>query len=140
MYNTRVKLTALKASAIATAEGLDFAPRTNMKSEDRKAAIAAYKERKTVAGIYVVRCGVSGRAWVGQTPNLDTIQNRIWFALRMGSHTNRDLQRAWSAHGGDDFTFEAVERLKEENLPYVRDQLLKERAAHWRSILNGAVI
>ncbi|MET4040164.1 hypothetical protein ABIC03_001849 [Bradyrhizobium sp. RT6a] len=44
---------------------------------DRKAAIAAHKERKTVAGVYVVRCAASGEAWVGQAPNLDTIQNRI---------------------------------------------------------------
>ena len=111
-----------------------------MKSEDKKAAIAAYRERKTVAGIYVIRCGGSGQAWVGQTPNLDTIQNRIWFGLRMGSHANRDLQSAWSAHGGADFTFEAVERLDDEELAYVRDTLLKERMIHWRSILNGAVV
>ena len=111
-----------------------------MKSEDKKAAITAYKERKTVAGIYIVRCGRSGQAWVGQTPNLDTIQNRIWFSLRMGSHANRDLQSAWTMHGGDAFTFEAVERLKDEELAYVRDTLLKERATHWRSVLNGAAI
>lgn len=111
-----------------------------MKSEDRKAAITAYKERKTVAGIYVVRCGTSGQAWVGQTPNLDTIQNRIWFSLRMGSHANRDMQSAWSTHGGDAFTFEAVERLKDEERAYVREALMKERAAHWRSMLNGSTI
>lgn len=111
-----------------------------MKSEDKKAAIAAYKERKTVAGIYLIRCGTSGQAWVGETPNLDTIQNRIWFSLRMGSHSNRDLQSAWPAHGGDDVTFEVLERLKDEEPPYVRDTLLKERAAHWRSTLNGSVV
>jgi hypothetical protein len=31
-------------------------------SIDRKAATAAYKERKTIAGIYVVRCTASGEA------------------------------------------------------------------------------
>jgi hypothetical protein len=111
-----------------------------MKTEDKKAAIAAYKERKSAAGIYMVRCGASGQTWVGQTPNLDTIQNRIWFGLRMGSHSNRDLQAAWSAHGEASFTFEAVERLKDEELAYVRDALLKERATHWRSMLNGLVV
>ena len=115
-----------------------------MKSEDKKAPIAAYKERKTVAGIYVIRCGASGQSgvgqiWVGQTPNLDTIQNRIWFSLRMGSNSNCDLQSAWATQDGVDFTFEAVERLKDEELPYVRDTL-KERAAHWRSLLNGSAI
>jgi hypothetical protein len=107
---------------------------------DKKAAIAAYKGRKTAAGIYAVRCTASGKVWVGQTPNLDTIQNRIWFSLRMGSSTNRDLQRAWSANGGEHFTFEPLERLEDEESPYVRDALLKERVAHWRSLLNALAI
>ena len=109
-----------------------------MKSEDRKAATAAYKERKTVAGIYAIRCGAPGQLWIGQSPNLDTIQNRIWFSLRLGSHSNRDLQSAWSAHGGDGFTFEVLEQLKDEQLPYVRDTVLRERVTHWRSSLNGS--
>jgi hypothetical protein len=111
-----------------------------MNREDRKAAITAYKERKTAAGIFAVRCTASGQIWVGQTPNLDTIQNRIWFTLRLGSNSNRDLQSAWSAHGGDQFTFESLERLKDEELPYVRDAVLKERALHWRSMLNASII
>jgi hypothetical protein len=111
-----------------------------MKSDDKKVAIAAYKKRESAAGIFAVRCAASGQAWVGQTLNLDTIQNRIWFSLRMGSHTNRDLQSAWAAHGADAFTFEPLELLEEEELPYVRDTLLKERAFHWRTALNSAVI
>ena len=111
-----------------------------MDRDDRKAAITAYKERKTAAGIFAVRCTASGQIWVGQTPNLDTIQNRIWFTLRLGTNSNRDLQSAWSAHGGDNFTFEPLERLKDEELPYVRDAVLKERALHWRSMLNASII
>jgi hypothetical protein len=111
-----------------------------MNRDDRKAVITAYKERKNAAGIFAVRCQTSGQIWVGQTPNLDTIQNRIWFTLRLGSNSNRDLQSAWSAHGGDNFTIEPLERLKDEELPYVRDALLKERALHWRSMLNASII
>lgn len=107
---------------------------------DKKAAIAAYKERKTAAGIYAVRCAASGQVWVGQTPNLDTIQNRIWFSLRMGNSPHRDLQEAWSAQDGDHFTFEALERLDNEESAYVRDALLKERAVYWRSELAALAI
>ena len=53
-----------------------------MKGDDRKAAIAKYKQRKSVAGICAVRCAGSGETWLGQSLNLDTIQNRIWFTLR----------------------------------------------------------
>lgn len=106
-----------------------------MKTEDRKAAIAAYKKRTSVAGIFAVRC--AGQVWVGQTLNLETVQNRIWFSLRAGGHSNLDLQKAWSAHDGKDFSFEQLERLKDEELAYVRDKLLREREVHWRAALNG---
>jgi hypothetical protein len=111
-----------------------------MKTEDRKAAIAAYKKREPAVGIFAVRCAATHETWVGQTLNLDTIQNRIWFSLRQGSNTNRELQRAWSAHGAENFTFESLEQLKEEELAYVRDALLKERFSHWRATLNGLAI
>jgi hypothetical protein len=113
---------------------------TEMNKDERKAAVAAYKERKPAAGIFAVRCAPSGQVWVGQTPNLGTIQNRIWFTLRLGTSSNRDLQSAWSAHGGENFTFEPLEQLEDEELPYVRDAVLKERALHWRSMLNASII
>ena len=108
-------------------------------TSDRKAAIAAYKERKTIAGIFVIRCKASAEQWVGQASNLEKIQNRIWFTLRQGSHTCRSLQTAWTAHGPDNLTFEACEQLEEE-VPYIRDALLKERAAYWRAQLGAEAI
>jgi hypothetical protein len=106
----------------------------------RKAAIAAYKERKTFAGIFLIRCKATAETWVGQTPNLEKIQNRIWFSLRQGSHTCESLQAAWSTHGPDSFTFEECERLDEEETPYIRDALLKERALHWRSQFGAEAV
>lgn len=107
---------------------------------DRKAAIAAYKERKTIAGIFVIRCAASGQAWVGQAPNLETIQNRIWFTLRQGSHACRSLQAAWKAHGPDSLTLEECERLDEEETAYIRAALLKERMQHWRAELGAEAV
>ena len=109
-------------------------------TSERKAAIAAYKERKTVAGIFVIRSRASAGQWVGQSPNLEKIQNRIWFTLRQGSHTCRSLQAAWTAHGPENLSFEACERLDEEETPYIRDALLKERLKHWRAQLGAEAI
>ncbi|WOH64957.1 GIY-YIG nuclease family protein [Bradyrhizobium sp. BWA-3-5] len=106
----------------------------------RKAAIAAYKERKSAAGIFAIRCTASAGVWVGQTPDLEKIQNRIWFTLRQGSHPCRSLQAAWTTHGPDSFAFEACERLEEEDSAYVRDALLKERALHWRKQLGAGAV
>lgn len=107
---------------------------------DRKAAIAAYKERKTVAGVYVVRCQASGETWVGQAPNLEKIQNRIWFSLRHNGHTCRSLQAAWNTHGAGSLEFGECERLDEEETDYVRNALLKERMLHWQSVLKAEAI
>jgi hypothetical protein len=107
---------------------------------DRKAAIAAYKERKTPFGIFAVRCSATGRVWVGRSQHLDTQQNGLWFSLRLGSGMNRDLQAAWKAHGEAAFTFEELERLSDETLPYVRQAKLKERLAFWKAELDAALV
>lgn len=111
-----------------------------MKAPDKRAAKAAYKELDVVAGIYAVRSAASGQVWVGHAPNIDKIQNRVWFTLNHGSHPSRSLQEAWKAHGGDNFGFEVLERLEDEELDYVRATQLKERAAHWRTQLNAEPI
>lgn len=111
-----------------------------MKTESRKLAIADYKKRPSVAGVFAIRCRASGEVWVGTALDLEKIQNRIWFTLRMGDHRNAELQRAWSAHGERSFTLETLERIKDEELTYVRDTLLKERVQHWRAELKAPAV
>ena len=111
-----------------------------MTPELRKAASAAYKERKSVAGIYALRCAPTGEIWVGSTLTLETVWRRIEFSLRSGGDPHRDLQAAWTAHGPVAFALEELERLKDEDLPYVRDTLLKERLAYWRATLGAGAL
>ena len=108
-----------------------------MLNEDRKAAVAAYKERKVVTGIYLVRCGATGECWAGQAPDLSTIQNRIWFTLRHGSHRQRSLQAAWNTNGEGAFSFGEIERLDEKALEAGRERVLKARLAHWCAELGA---
>lgn len=106
-----------------------------MKTEDRKAAIAAYKESKVAAGIYAVRCQATGQTWVGHVANLGAIRNRLWFSLRQGVCRQAGLQAAWNAHGPDAFVCETIEVFDEEALPHVRDRMARERLGHWRAEL-----
>ncbi len=108
-----------------------------LKPEDRKAAVAAYKERKATAAVYLIGCAPAGRRWVGSAPNLATVWNRLSFTLRQGDNPNRSLQTVWRDHGGASFSFEIVERVDEEELVYGRDRVLKERADHWRQTLGA---
>jgi hypothetical protein len=111
-----------------------------MKSANKKAALAAYKERKIPVGIYAIRCTATGETWVGQSPNLEAIQNRLLFALRLGSSEHKDLQKVWNDHGEARVTFEILERMTDEEPSFDRDTLLKERTAHWRQTLGAKPI
>jgi hypothetical protein len=56
---------------------------------DRKAAIAAYKDRGADAGVFAFRCTTSGKVWVGPTPTLSTIEKKphpLYPAHRRQSH------------------------------------------------------
>ncbi len=106
-----------------------------MQQADRRAAIAAYKERTVRAGIYAVRC--PGAVWVGQAANLGGIANRIWFSLRYGGHPNRVLQQAWQVHGAEGFALEILETLAEEESAYLRGRQLQARLAHWRAHIGA---
>jgi hypothetical protein len=111
-----------------------------MSDDSRKAAIAAYKERKIAAGIYVIRCMMLDRQWVGRADDLSTIWNRLSFELRHGGNQCRTLQAAWTAHGPAAFVFGEVERLDDEAIAYIRSRALKERLAHWRDRLKAEAI
>lgn len=111
-----------------------------MKGEARKAAIAAYKERKVVGGIYLVRCEASGEVWVGQWPDIETIQTRLWFTLRQRTNPHKELLEAWCRHGEAQFRFEVLEKLEEEKSSYIRASKLKEKASYWREKLGANAV
>jgi len=111
-----------------------------MKRDDRKAAIAAYKDRKTVSGVYAVRCEATGQRWAGSAPDLSTIWNRLTFTLRQGSDPHPSLQAAWREHGADSFSFAVVEKVEMEGLIYGRDRVLRDRLDHWCAALPAEPI
>ena len=112
-----------------------------MDNQSRRQAVRDYKERKVSVGIFAVRCAVTGEAWVGQSPNLDQQQNRIWFGLRQGGFPNPALKAAWAAHGEAAFAFEVLETIEDADLSaYARDSRLKDRGVHWRAELGAAKI
>jgi hypothetical protein len=114
--------------------------RLAVREDEKRAARAAYKERKSASGVYAVRCAASGEVWVGQTRDLDKVWNRIVFTLRGGASPHRALQAAWNARGEAAFAFEALERLEEEALDFARQSALNGRTAHWRAALAAAAI
>ena len=111
-----------------------------MTSADRKALINDYKDRKTVAGVFAVICSATGRAWVGASRHIDTQQNGLWFALKLGSSPYRSLQIEWTAHGADSFRFEQLDRLSPDLSDMARKDALKKRAVLWAARLGAEAL
>ena len=109
-----------------------------MSKPDRKALVAAYKEKKTVAGIYAVICSATGQAWVGQSRHIDTQQNGLWFTLRLRSGRTPSLQAAWDQHGEAAFRYEQLDRLPEDVSALMVGPELKKRAALWTARLQAS--
>jgi hypothetical protein len=109
-----------------------------MDRQDRKAATAAYKERKPAHGVYAVICTATGEAWVGCSRHLDTQKNGLWFALRTGTSTQASLRAAWKQYGEETFRFEELERLREDFPELSRRDELKKRQDLWRSRLQAS--
>ena len=108
-----------------------------MDRQARKAAVAAYKERKSAFGVFAVICTATGEAWVGQSRRLDSQQNALWFALKHDSSPHKALQASWNAHGPADFRFEELERLRDDFSSISRPDELKRRQALWAARLGA---
>lgn len=111
-----------------------------MDPQERKAAIAAYKERKPPWGVYAIICTATGEAWVGCSRRVDTQKNRIWFELGLGTSRRASLQAAWNQHGERAFRFEELERLRDDFPEFERDDELKKRQALWLSRLQASIL
>lgn len=111
-----------------------------MQRTNRKAAIAAYKERKVTAGIYALRCSATGQCWAGRAPDLSTIENRLRFALNHDASMRASLRAALREHGADSISFQVVETIDTEEIPYDRERFLRDRLDHWRTKLGAEAI
>lgn len=111
-----------------------------MDRQDRKAAIAAYKERKSAWGIYAVLCTATGEAWVGHSRHVDSQQNGLWFALKLGGSPHAALQTVWTQQGEAAFRFEELERLRDDFPQLTRLDELKKRQALWCARLQASAL
>ena len=111
-----------------------------MERDQRRAAIAAYRKRESIAAVFAVRSAASGECWVGHTPDIDSIRNRIWFSLRSGGHINRALQAAWNRDGEAAFELEPLDFVDRDTLGFIADKVLRARARDWAERLSAAMI
>ncbi len=85
--------------------------------KSRKELNKEYLERVKPAGIFQVKNTANGKVLLGSSLNLEGPLNRHRFMLRIGSHTNKALQKDWDEFGPDQFVFEILEEVKRKDDP-----------------------
>ncbi|MBI3166678.1 MAG: GIY-YIG nuclease family protein [Anaerolineales bacterium] len=88
-----------------------------MEAKTRKELNREYAGRVKPAGIYQVRNTANGKMLLGSSLNLKGPLNRHKFMLKIGSHTNKTLQKDWNELGADFFVFEILEEVKMKDDP-----------------------
>ncbi len=71
---------------------------------------------KIVIGVYVIKCVVSGKVYVGSSINVAQRWEYHQTRLRCGKHSNRHLQASWLKHGSNNFTFSLLKSYRVEQL------------------------
>lgn len=68
------------------------------------------------SGIYMILCLPAGKAYIGQSKNIDTRWRGHKLTLRKQTHRNPILQNLWNKYGKDCFFFYVLENTEQENL------------------------
>ena len=87
------------------------------KAKSRKELNREYKERVKPTGVYQVKNLANGKVLLGSSLNLEGPLNRHKFMLKIGSHTNKALQKDWDELGPEQFVFEILEEVKRKDDP-----------------------
>ena len=83
--------------------------------KSRKDIHREYKERIKPSGIYQVKNIANGKVLLCSSLNLEGSLNRHKFMLKIGSHTNKALQKEWNELGPNQFLFEILEEVQRKD-------------------------
>lgn len=82
-----------------------------------------------VSGIYAIRLDVDARTYVGSSVDLKGRIHQHRHELRENSHDNSYLQRAWSKHGEDGFSFWLLSLCHPEHLQIQEGMFMSDTGA-----------
>ena len=78
------------------------------------------------SGIYVITCIPSGKYYIGSSVDIGQRFTQHLSALRNNSHRNKYLQRAWNKYGFDNFKFDVLHPVyNQENLYSIEESWIK---------------
>lgn len=75
----------------------------------------SYKEMKFKIGVFQIRNIVNNKIYIESSLDLVAIWNRYRFQLNNGLHTNISLQKEWNEFGQDNFRYEILSEIKQDD-------------------------
>lgn len=81
----------------------------------RKEIINDYKRTKSQIGVFQIRNKINNKVFIESSVDLVAIWNRLRFQLNMGSHPNVALQKDWKELGEENFAYEILSEIQQED-------------------------
>ncbi len=75
----------------------------------------SYKEKKFQIGVFQIRNTVNNKTYIDSSTDLIAIWNRHKFQLNSGLHPNINLQKEWNEFGQENFIYEILSEIKQDN-------------------------
>lgn len=82
--------------------------------KSKKELKETYRQMKFRMGVFQIRNLANGKILVDSNTNLDAIWNRHRTQLKFNGHPNQALQSDWNTFGEDNFRFEILAELEEQ--------------------------
>ena len=73
-----------------------------------------YELLKPKIGVFQILNLANGKVFIDSSTNLDKIWNRHRVELKFGNHRNERMQKDWNEFGEDNFLFEILSEIKQE--------------------------
>ena len=83
--------------------------------KSRKEINNLYKEKEFTIGVFQIRNAVNNKVFIDSGLDLDALWNRSKFELNGGTHLNKELQKDWKEFGGDQFQFEILSEIEQDD-------------------------
>ncbi len=84
-----------------------------MDNERKKVLKQQYAERKPEMGIISYRCGE--QIWIEPSKDIKADRNSTLFQLKLGSWRNKEMKKAFTTHGEENFVWEVLKELDYED-------------------------
>ena len=111
----------------------------NIKKENKN----AYKQMKFRVGIFQIKNLKSNKLFLKTSTDLDRAYSSDQFQLKMGLHSNDELQKDWNLLGADSFEFTIFDELKINETasePEIKSELKELLKLYQKDLLEKGII